>query len=605
MSALAHLLEVRRAELLHRWSERVQRDLAPRPLTRPELVDSLPHFLAGLVSTLRRPADAGDARLSPAVVVGGAAHGEQRYREGFLLEAIIEEYGLLHECVVELAREEGCALTLDEVSVLSRCITLGVGEAVRHYARERERTLRESESRLQAIIDNAPAAIYVKDLEGRCLIVNRRLERILGRPRQEILGKDDHALLPKEVADLTRANDLRMLAANASLEVEEVLPQEDGPHTYLAQKFLLRDAEGRPYALCGISTDITERRRAQEALKETQERLRTVLSHLPIVLWAINAEGLITLSEGRGLEGFGLERGQQVGQSVFEVYEDLPWVLANVRRALAGETFTDELESSGRWFESHYQPYRHDGGEVGGAIALAVEVTERKQAEAFHQRLLGIVSHDIRNPLSSITLSSALLLKRESLTPGQLHAVQRIAQGAERIEKLVAMLLDFSLAQFGQGLPLKREHTCLHDVGSRVLDELQALHPQRELRCEASGDTCGEWDPNRLTQVVDNLLGNALRYSAADSPVRAVYRGEPGRVVFQTHNLGPPIPETLLPHLFEPFRRGEHAAKKEGLGLGLYIVREVVEAHGGTIQVESSAEAGTTFTVHLPRKPPA
>jgi signal transduction histidine kinase len=167
------------------------------------------------------------------------------------------------------------------------------------------------------------------------------------------------------------------------------------------------------------------------------------------------------------------------------------------------------------------------------------------------------------------------------------------------------MLLDFSLAQFGQGLPLRREPTCLHDVGSRVLNELQALHPERELVCESSGDTCGEWDPNRLTQVVDNLLGNALRYSTADSPVRAVYRGERDTVVFQTHNLGPPIPEELRPHLFEPFRRGEHAAKKEGLGLGLYIVREVVEAHGGTIQVESSAEAGTTFTVHLPRKPPA
>jgi sigma-B regulation protein RsbU (phosphoserine phosphatase) len=121
---------------------------------------------------------------------------------------------------------------------------------------------------------------------------------------------------------------------------------------------------------------------------------------------------------------------------------------------------------------------------------------------------------------------------------------------------------------------------------------------------ETTGDASGEWDPDRLRQVVANLATNAFKYSAPGTPVTVRTRGEPDYVMLEVHNEGPPIPPEALDHLFEPMQRGKRDDRKEGLGLGLFIVDQIVRAHGGSIEVSSSAEAGTTFRAWLPRHPP-
>ncbi len=591
--------------LVERFKVRVSETLAPEGLSESELEDQLPDFLDALIDAIRVNS------WPPARVFSRNAtaehHGRQRWQVGFDLDGLTREYGLLRDCIFELVEEKGETPTIRELRILSDCVSAATADSVTQYVAYSRERQREGEARLQAIIDNAPAAIYVTDAEGRCLVANRRLESIFGLPRSAILGRTDYERLPKEVADVTRGNDRRVLVENKPLETEEVIPQSDGLHTYISLKFPLHDAEGRPNAVGGISTDITERIQAQQALREAQMRLRTVLGHIPIILWAFDTQGIVTLMEGKGVERLGLKEDTFLGRSLFEIFQGTPWVLANVRRALAGEEFVAEEERAGRWFEVHYLPHRNAYGRVEEVLGLTLDVTERKRAQDFQQRLLGIVGHDIRSPISAINLSAITLLKQEGLPAGYLRPLQRIASSADRIEKLVATLLDFTRVQFGQALPLHVERVNLGSLAEQVCDEVRGAWPQAQVELVSTGELWGEWDPGRLMQVMGNLLTNALRHGQTDAPVRVRCEGEEGGVVFEVHNEGAPIPEPVQAHLFQPFKGGERTSSlvREGLGLGLYIVREIVAAHGGRVTFESTEERGTTFIVRLPRGPVA
>jgi signal transduction histidine kinase len=232
---------------------------------------------------------------------------------------------------------------------------------------------------------------------------------------------------------------------------------------------------------------------------------------------------------------------------------------------------------------------------------------ERRRSSEFRERLLGIVSHDLRAPLQAILLQSQLLARRVRQEAVE-SATSRIIRSAERMTRMIFDLLDFTRGRLGGGIPVERVPGDLFALSQEVLEELRLTAPQRVITPQVRGDGHGEWDRDRLTQVVQNLVSNALKHGASDAPVRVELEGEGDPVVLRIQNQGPPIPAGLLPHLFDPFRRGqglEHGEKSsEGLGLGLYIVQEIVHAHGDTIDVTSNAEEGTLFTVHLPRHPP-
>jgi signal transduction histidine kinase len=170
--------------------------------------------------------------------------------------------------------------------------------------------------------------------------------------------------------------------------------------------------------------------------------------------------------------------------------------------------------------------------------------------------------------------------------------------------RMIADLLDFTRGRLGGGIPIAPQSAHLRRICQHALEELEAGHPERHLRLEAEGDFQGEWDPDRLAQVVGNLGKNALDYSPEGTPVEFTLRDEGDTVRLEVHNQGAPIPAEHLPHLFEPFRRGslEERDSPSGLGLGLYIVQQIIQAHGGTIEVRSNAADGTTFTVRLPRR---
>jgi len=176
------------------------------------------------------------------------------------------------------------------------------------------------------------------------------------------------------------------------------------------------------------------------------------------------------------------------------------------------------------------------------------------------------------------------------------------------MRQIIHSTIDYTHAQ-RDGLPVSpREGVDFHAVCERVLQEFRLLHPQRRIVYEAEGDPTGTWDEGRLEQIVQNLVGNALKYSPPESPVTVRWHreGDPpeGDLVVTVHNEGRPIDPALLPHVFEPFRAGERDASSEkgSMGLGLFIVREIVRAHGGAVSATSDAERGTTFAVRLPAR---
>jgi PAS domain S-box-containing protein len=241
-------------------------------------------------------------------------------------------------------------------------------------------------------------------------------------------------------------------------------------------------------------------------------------------------------------------------------------------------------------------------GRLIGVGALVREVTEQRIAEQSRRHVLGVVGHDLRSPLMAIT-ASAELLAAGPLDERASRSVGRILRASGRMNGIIRALADYTAVQGGPGIVLHPRPTELSSLVRAVAEECEAAHAGRTVRVTAPEPIHGEWDGDRIGQAVANLVGNALQYSPEDSPVEAACWLDGDDAVVEVTNAGAPIPAEQVPHLFEPFRRGddERSQRRKGLGLGLYIAVQIAAAHGGNIRVRSDAVTGTTFSVRMPR----
>jgi len=240
-------------------------------------------------------------------------------------------------------------------------------------------------------------------------------------------------------------------------------------------------------------------------------------------------------------------------------------------------------------------------GPVREWIGMMTDVSDRVRVEEARERFIGILGHDLRNPLGAILMGVEVL---GDLPEPHTHVVTKLARSAHRMAALIHDVLDFAHGRLGGGIPVAPTPCDLREVCNDIVEEMRQAYPARVISFEAVGDLRGEWDPDRVEQVLSNLLGNAITHGAG--PIHVTIRDQGDEVVTTVHNDGPPIPDALIPTLFEPFTSTAQDSSTpgghEGLGLGLYIASEIVHAHGGTIAVSSTQGEGTTFTVNLPRK---
>jgi signal transduction histidine kinase len=348
-------------------------------------------------------------------------------------------------------------------------------------------------------------------------------------------------------------------------------------------------------------------KQARTAAEQERRFFHTLLDQLPIGIVAADPSGKIMhLSRfaRRMLEQDQLPWGTQlVGDDDYAAWpafradgsrysgDDLP-----LARGLRGEVVAqEEIRSAAeRVYSVTAGPIRDESGKTIAAVVALVDISERKRGEKERELFVGALGHDLRNPVQAILLAANSLARRNDIPDVAKKPVARIASSADRLNGLISELLDFATSQHG-AIPIKPEKCELHEIAADVIAEIKLARPDRDIRVEPQGACDGHCDRGRMAQVFQNLLVNAVEHGDPKAPITVRTGCRNDEVWAAVTNRGA-IPPEERRRIFEPFRR--HATSK-GLGLGLYIARALVEAHGGTIGVECQNDQ-TVFLIKLP-----
>jgi signal transduction histidine kinase len=228
------------------------------------------------------------------------------------------------------------------------------------------------------------------------------------------------------------------------------------------------------------------------------------------------------------------------------------------------------------------------------------QLTTERETAALREQFIAVLGHDLRNPLSAVNATAELLVRRQS-DPDLVTAGQRLKRTVTRMARLIDDVMDFARGRLGGGIALSIQ--AIHDLGTYLqaaVDELKDANPSRTVLCEIAVTSTVQGDVGRLQQLLSNLLGNALAHGAEDLPITVRASNDAAQVVISVTNGGNPIPGHLLSKVFEPYWRPSSSAPGGGLGLGLFICKQIVEAHAGTLEVSSNGEQGTCFTARIP-----
>jgi signal transduction histidine kinase len=260
------------------------------------------------------------------------------------------------------------------------------------------------------------------------------------------------------------------------------------------------------------------------------------------------------------------------------------------------------------WGARDLEPTRQSAADlVRFNEAIDQETTESisyysKKVDHSRDLFLGVLGHDLRNPIGAMMMAAELIKRIGSLNERQEMLIAQIVISGDRAVEIMNQLLDLTRARLGSGMHVLREQMDMAFVCRQLVEEMRSLHPSRTFTLKSSGDTTGFWDRPRIGQVFSNLLGNAVQYGFKDLPIDVTVIGDSKAVSLSVHDEGVPIPKDAIGGIFEAMvRGGAEGSGSTNLGLGLYITKEIISAHGGTIRVTSSEKDGTTFTALFPR----
>lgn len=488
---------------------------------------------------------------------------------------------------------------------------------------ERKRTeeaLHESEHRFARFMHHLPGLAWIKDLGGRYLFVNEKAERAFRRTREEIYGRTDAELVEPRFAELFAHSDRQVVATGSAVEVIEETERPDGRRRHaLVKKFPIPGADGRPALIGGIAIDITERLRAEEALRTSEQLYRAIGESIDYGVWVCDPDGRIVYASESFLKLTGLSQEQCSSQDWLEALhpEDVEPALAAWREALrTGRQLDVELRFrgvDGAWHPvlARGVPVVNERGETTAWAGIHLDISRQKQveeelreADRRKDEFLATLAHELRNPLAPIR-NSLSVLRLAGTGPGAERVYEMMERQVDQMVRLVDDLLEVSRIRRGK-VALRRERVELGVVLRAAIEtsrpaietarhRLEVALPDEPLPLDA--------DPVRLAQVFANLLNNAAKFTEEGGRIALRAERDGDTVVVSVRDDGVGIPVDQLEEVFDAFRQvdGSLARARGGLGIGLTLVRRLVELHGGRVEARSEGPGtGSEFRVTLP-----
>jgi PAS domain S-box-containing protein len=540
------------------------------------------------------------------------------------------------ECFSTLTEHQGCpAIQMTYIDNTER--------------KRAEEALRESQVLLYGIMDNSAASIFVKDLHGRFLLLNRHVLSLFQMSAEQMVGKTDEDFLPPEVARQLRANDQQVISAGIPMVFEEIVPFADGNIIGLSVRFPIRTADGTIYAIGGISTNITEHKQLAEALRISEERFRMLAENARDIIFRYSCKGPYC-----GFEYISPSVEHILGYTPEEYYANPELhlkvihpesqaihadILQNASSVNHGPVALRHTSKNGHdvWLETHFQTITDEAGNLIALEGISRDITERKRLEDALQQaketaeaatraksdFLANMSHEIRTPLNAIIGMTSLLLDTK-LALEQQDYVQTIRVSSDLLLTLINDVLDFSKIESGK---LEIDHspfnlrTCIEDALELVAPGAaeKGLNLAYFIEEGTPEDLIG--DSTCVRQIIVNLLSNAVKFTHQGEVVISVGEQRSGISDQGTAKPRPPTPDPRPPHdvhirvrdtgigipperldrLFKSFSQVDTSTTREygGTGLGLAISKRLAEAMGGTISVASEPGKGSTFQVTL------
>jgi PAS domain S-box-containing protein len=507
-----------------------------------------------------------------------------------------------------------------DADLLEMIATVGfqVGQFIE---RKRARAaLQESEQRFARFMQFLPGLAWIKDEGGRYIYANEAASKAFGVSVGELIGKRDDDVFPAAIAEQFKANDRQALATGVGIEVIESLEHGDGSiHHSIVNKFPIPGRDGQPALVGGMAIDITERIRSEEALRESEDRFRTMADSVPVLIWMNGPSGCEYVNReylrfiGQALDDvLGMQWAASLHPNDADAYMSAYQQASEARLPFESQVRMRNGFGEYRWLKSAGLPRFTRDGTFLGYVGCSLDITDVKKSEEALQdadrrknEFLAVLAHELRNPLAPISNALQLIGLAGDNTALLLRATSIMDRQVTQMARLIDDLLDVSRITRNK-LKLRQE---VIELATAINNAVDASRPL----IEAAGHSLTISLPNspvivsgdlaRLSQVFSNLLNNAAKYTPTGGQIIVTMSRDTSQAAVSVRDTGIGISSDKIPHVFEMFMQGDTSLERQhgGLGIGLTLVERLIELHGGQVEAKSNGlNQGSEFVVRLP-----
>jgi PAS domain S-box-containing protein len=481
--------------------------------------------------------------------------------------------------------------------------------------------IQESESKFRQIANKLPNIVWTATPEGEIDWQSDKYYEYTGLSPMTKFDSKNTPLHPDDVATTAQKWNAAITSGEFFETEHRIKRKSTGDYRWnLAKALPVKDEFGNIIRWVGSTTEIDDLKSAQETLKRSESQFRTLANSLPLIIWTANPDGFVDWYNDWWYKYLGMPRDTK-----WDDPETSPMHPDDVKKTIPiwNESITTGKEynieqrfkrGSDGQYRTHLvrgSPIKNEHGEIIKWVGANTDIQDHKEfvdklqnERVLRERFVAALSHDLRTPITSVKLS-AQTLRRSSSDEKVLRTSDRMVANLDRLDSMIQDLLDANRLSAGEELPLHQELCDLSDIVHITLEELRHIHGNYFEIIEDRPHVKGNWDPDALRRIIENLCNNAIKYGDKDLPITIHYGCISKEMAFlSVHNYGKPITEDEIKLLFKPYSRtaDAQASGKRGWGIGLMLVKGLVDAHDGSINVTSSKENGTTFKLKLPLK---